>query len=274
MSASSTVLVVAYGIDQLDLAWVPADAPVVIVHNDDVLSAEDCAHPLVTHLRPGSNLGFGAGMNLALSVVATERVILCNPDTELTSDHFTALDAGDDDTILTVPLVEADGTPNAVVNPYWSVSSFLLTAFRMGRFAPRGGRLRTIAARVLGRDGADHLAALDHGAGEWPLTERWATAALLSAPTAALRSVDGFDEAFFLYYEDADLQQRLGRVSPDMRVRLQPVAPGRHLVGGCASSSTAKSSVATHRRHSARLYAARQPGVRWRVATALVGAGS
>jgi len=274
MNPQSTVMIVAYGIDRIDLAWIPPTTPVVIVHNDEALSENACDHPMVTHLWPGRNLGFGAGMNRALDAAVTPRVILCNPDTELTEHHFAALDRGDERTIVTVPLVESDGTPNAVVNPYWSVPAFVLTAFRLGRFAPRGGWVRRTATRVLGRNGADHMAALEHGAGEWLLTDRWATGALFSVSTEALRAVGGFDEEFFLYYEDADLQQRLARRFPDMRVRLDAVSPGRHLVGGCAIDTSDRISVATHRRQSAQLYAARQEGAGWRVAEALVGARS
>lgn len=274
MSGRSTVLIVAYGIDHLDLGWVPRETQIVIVHNDEVLPESACIHPRIKHLHPGRNLGFGAGMNLALETVGSERVILCNPDTELNERHFAALNKGDASTIVTIPLVESDGTPNAVVNPYWSVTAFLLTAFRLGRFAPRGGRLRSLASRVLGRNGSDHLAALEHGAGDWSLAERWATGALLSAPVDVLRAVGGFDEAYFLYYEDADLQQRVAREFPHMRVCLEPVSPGRHLVGGCAVNQTDKVDVAVHRRASARLYASRQPGAGWRLAEALVGARS
>ncbi|NCG24107.1 MAG: hypothetical protein GWP47_08270 [Actinobacteria bacterium] len=274
MNPRSTVLIVAYGVDHLDLGWVPDEAPIVIVHNDHALADEACIHPRITHLRPGRNLGFGSGMNLALKTVVTDRVIFCNPDTELTVEHFEALDDGDDSSIVTVPLVESDGTPNAVVSPYWSVPAFLLTVFRLGRFAPRGGRLRATALRVLGRYGAGHLASLEQDAGEWPLMERWATGALFSAPTDALRSVGGFEEDYFLYYEDADLQQRLAREFPEMRVRLEPVVPGRHLVGGCAKTPADQVNVAVHRRESARLYASRQRGICWRMAGALIGARS
>ncbi|MEO0493731.1 MAG: hypothetical protein AAF081_09965 [Actinomycetota bacterium] len=270
---ASSVVIVAYGVDTLSLDWVPDTAEVIVVHNDDALSDAACVHPNVVHVRPGRNVGFGAGVNLGLARVTTERVILCNPDTALERVHFDALDGGDTDSIVTIPLVEADGTPNAVVNPYWTIPTFLATVFRLGRFAPRGGALRQVATRVL-RGGGDHVDALRHEAGEWSLQDRWVTGALLSAPTEAMRAVGGFDETYFLYYEDADLQQRLAQRFPSMKVELRDVEPGVHLVGGCAVDDETRAAVADHRRVSAKTYAGRQPGLGWRLTEAMVGATS
>lgn len=272
LTRGSTVLVVAYGITELDLGWVPGDQSAIVVHNDDQLRGDSVAHPRVRHVRPGANVGFGAGMNLALAEVTTDRVILCNPDTALRRAHFDALDAfGADPVIATVPLLEADGTPNAVVNPYWSVPAFLATAYRLGRFAPRGGRARAAASRLLGRNGTAHLDALAQGRGEWSIHDRWVSGAVFSMPTAELRSVGGFDEDYFLYFEDADLHQRLGAAYPDLMVRMVDIDPARHFVGG-SDSAGGSAVVARHRFRSARTYASRQPGVAWRVAErALVG---
>ncbi|MEM8704976.1 MAG: hypothetical protein AAGE98_00850 [Actinomycetota bacterium] len=271
LTRGSTVLIVAYGITELDLSWVPTDGDVVVVHNDDRLTPDACDHPGVRHVEPGANVGFGAGMNLALAEVTTDRVILCNPDTALTVDHFRALDAAAAEPVIsTVPLLEADGTPNAVVNPYWSVPAFLATAYRLGRFAPRGGRARDAASRLLGRNGAEHLGALAQGSGEWSIHDRWVSGAVFSAPTAELRSVGGFDEDYFLYFEDADLHQRLAVANPDLVVRMADIEPAHHFVGGSAGGGG--DVVARHRFRSARTYASRQPGVAWRVAErALVG---
>src|SRR4051812_9413167 len=91
---SATAVYVAYAIDRLDVGWLPDDTPVVVVHNDDRLP-EDAVGGAVTHVRPGGNVGFGAGVNAALPYVATDRVVLLNPDTELRDVHWRALtDAG------------------------------------------------------------------------------------------------------------------------------------------------------------------------------------
>lgn len=263
------MLVVAYGVKYVDLNWVPPDVEVFVVHNDDNLSAAPVTHPCVRNLHPDRNVGFGAGMNLALASVTSERVILCNPDTHLEAVHFEVLDDADPSTIVAVPLVDERGTPNAVVNPYWSIPAFAATAWRLGRFAPKDSRRRQFFSRLLGTAGSAHLEALAQKPGRWPLSERWVSGAVCSLPTAAMRAVGGFDEDYFLYFEDADLQQRLGRFDPALCVELKDVRPGRHTVGGSASQAE-RHTILRHRRRSARIYASRQVGIGWRVMEALL----
>ena len=261
-----TVVYVAYGVDAIDLDWIPSGVPVVIVHNDERL--EPPRRPGTSSLHPGTNLGFGAGVNHALAVVRTERVVLCNPDTELRPIHFDALAAAPAADAATISLVEPDGTPNAVVSGYWNPVAFVATALRLGRLAPRGSRARRLATVVLGRWGRSHRDALTHRRGTWPLTERWASAAVLALPVDALQAIGGFDDSYFLYYEDADLQQRLARRFPEMSIHLLDVEPAVHQVGG--SDTGTSSPVAGHRLEAALVYGRRQPGLAWRAATAFV----
>ena len=97
---------------------------------------------------------------------------------------------------------------------------------------------------------------------------------MLSLPTEALRAVGGFDEDYFLYFEDADLHQRLARDFPALRIRLPDVEPARHAVGGCATTYEDRRAVARHRRASARVYASRQPGRPWRFAESVLAVGA
>ena len=150
---SVAVIYVAYGVSGIDLAWIPQDVAVIVVHNDDRLTEARCQHRGAIHMHPSRNLGFGAAVNEAMWLVGAERVILCNPDTILEPIHFRALTRVGPDEIVTVPLSEENGSLNAVVSPYWGVAGFVATALRLGRFAPRGGRLRATATRLLGRWG-------------------------------------------------------------------------------------------------------------------------
>lgn len=270
--SAATVVYVAYGVETVDLDWLPKGTPVVIVHNDDRFD-RGSVRAGVTHVDSGGNVGFGAGVNAALPLVETPRVLLCNPDTLLTAAHFEVLAGAADDEIVTVPLVEESGIPNSVVNEYWGPLAFLATARRLGRFAPRGGVLRRLVSPLLGGWGRAHADSLRQTTGRWPLGERWASGAVLSIPTEAMRRVGGFDEAYFLYYEDTDLQQRLARTDPSLSLRLAEVEPGMHAVGASGEVSTGDSvAVARYRRHAARVYAGRQPGVAWRLVEAMVGA--
>lgn len=266
--AGLTVVYVAYGVDRLQLDWLPAETPVVVVRNDDRLAPPDRAGVVV--VEPGANLGFGAAINRALALVETPRVLLCNPDTDLSRAHFDTMAASPADELVALPLVQPDGTANSVINGYWGPVAFVATALRLGRFAPRHGVVRRLLAPLLGRWGRAHRASLDNEAGSWSLADRWATAAVLALPVAEVRAVGGFDDAYFLYYEDADLQQRLAARFPHLRLRLLDGPPGVHEVGGSATGE--RSAVARHRRAAAVIYARRQPGLCWRLAALVVAA--
>jgi N-acetylglucosaminyl-diphospho-decaprenol L-rhamnosyltransferase len=262
--AAATVIVVAFRSTQLDLSWVPADADVIVVHNDDSLAESAAVHPRVRHLRSGGNVGFGAGVNLALPLVATERVILANPDVIAGATHWRALAGADPDEIVAVPLRDGRGVLTSIVNAYPTPASATLTAYRAGRLLPRGSARRERLAGLLGRWGRQHRDLVDARGGRWPLATHWASAALLSVDTARLRDVDGFDRGYFLYMEDVDLCRRLGERHPGMTVRLAGVEPATHSVGGSAVNARDRTTVDLHYLASIRRYAAGQHGVGWR----------
>ncbi len=268
--SAATAVYVAFGVTTLDLAWIPDEVSVLIVHNDDLLPETDAVHPGAVHIRPGCNVGFGAGVNLALDQVDTDRVVLCNPDTVLAPHHWVALVAAGPDEVVTLGLTSADGVANSVVNRYWNLPAFVGTALRLGRFVPRHGSMRRVIAGLLGSWGAGHSESLAAQAGDWPLGERWGSGAVLSLPTVAVRAVGGFDEGYFLYYEDADLQQRMAAHDLTLRIRLADVPAGEHAVGGSVGT-TSNREVARIRRRSAARYAQRQPGSAWHLTGRLVG---
>jgi N-acetylglucosaminyl-diphospho-decaprenol L-rhamnosyltransferase len=277
--ANTTVVVVAYGNRRLDLSWVPDATPVVLVHNDDSLVAINCPSSLLTHVRPGRNLGFGQGVNEALRHVRTPRVLLANPDTELTPRHWALLDTGDADEIITVPQSDDLGRPNSVVNLYPTAAVLLAQAWRVGRWLPRGSRARALAARLLGRQGSVHVDLLTPtSAGQLerllPLREFWVSGSLLSLHTERLRAVDGFSDRFFLYYEDVDVCARMAERFPEMRIRLRSGAgPALHTVGASARSAGAR-KVRHIRRQSAGRYAGAQKGRAWSTCAAVLALAS
>lgn len=268
----TTVVVVAYGNRALHLSWVPSGTPVVLVHNDDSVVDVRCGSSLVTHVRPGRNLGFGGGVNVALAHVQTRRVLLVNPDTELTGQHWRLLDDGEADEIVTVPQIDELGRPNSVVNLYPTPLALLAQGWRLGRWLPRGSRARTAAARLLGRQGVAHVALLAPSSTQaerlLPLREHWVSGSVLSLDADRLRAVGGFSDRFFLYYEDVDVCARLAHRFPDMRIGLRSGGgPALHTVGASASSAGAR-TVRRIRRESARRYATGQQGRRWSISAA------
>ena len=262
-----TALFVAYATPSIDLVWIAPDADVLIVHNDRSLDRERVSHPRLRHLDTGSNVGFGAAVNRALREVRSERVVLCNPDLALARLHWDALVAAEPHETVTVPLVDGDGRPTSVVSRYPTPLAHLASGLRLGRLAPRGTRRRRGFATGLGRWGRAHNASLRSPVGSWPLTTRWASGAALSLDTERLRAVGGFDERYFLYYEDVDLCRRLAAAYPESVVRVADVPAGIHPVGASGGASDAATA---HRLDAALRYARRQTGMRWRVTSRIL----
>jgi GT2 family glycosyltransferase len=78
----------------------------------------------------------------------------------------------------------------------------------------------------------------------------WLSGACMLARVSALTSVGGFDERYFLYWEDADLCRRLRAAGHE--VRYVPSATAVHRVGQSSRTARASSIRAFH--ESAYLY--------------------
>lgn len=262
--ASVAAIFVAYGIEELDLSWIPTDVAVHVVHNDSILDPESVRHPGVRHHVMSRNIGFGAGMNVAAKVTDAHRLVMCNPDTVATPEHWNALASGDAQEITCIAQVDRAGYPTSVVNRYPTPLAQIATGLRLGRFVPRTSRLRRPLASLAGRWASDNAASLSIRSGRWPITTHWASGAMFSLDADRFRSLGGFDESYFLYFEDIDLCRRWGLRYPDTEIVMPATRAATHGVGGSATSGLAAERVAVQHLRSARLYAARQPGPGWR----------
>jgi N-acetylglucosaminyl-diphospho-decaprenol L-rhamnosyltransferase len=267
MRASSLVMVL-YGTDQLELDWVPDDTPIILVHNDRRLDPTLVHADGVAHLMAERNLGFGGGVNLGLSEVDTPRTVICNPDTELSAMHWDALQSDDPDEVRAIALDDATGRPTAVVNPYPSAFGHLAAGWRLGRVFPRGSRRRELFGRLAGGWARANVESFALTSGRWSLRTHWISGAVFSIDTERLRSVGGFDDRYFLYFEDIDLCRRLGVTFPEMAIVMTPVPAGVHAVGGSTDSTGSGRRTRSMHLASARRYAAQQPGWSWAVCRA------
>ena len=104
----------------------------------------------------------------------------------------------------------------------------------------------------------------DARTGDGSVTVDWLSGACLLARREALHRVNGFDERYFLYWEDADLCRRVRELGA--QVRYVPAATAVHRVGQSSRSVRASSIRAFH--ESAYLYyathvASASPLKRW-----------
>ena len=190
------------------------------------------------------NAGFGAAVNQAVRTTDARLLWLLNPDCEVLPGAFAALagtlDGHADCAIAAPQLLNADGTtqesargePDAWTGLFGRHS--ILT-----RFFPRA-RLARQNLRA-----ADLVASQPDSA---PVD--WVMGAAMLIRRGPFDSVGGFDERFFLYWEDADLCRRLRERG--FTTRYVPSARLVHTGGASARTQRREATYAFHR--SAYLY--------------------
>ncbi|GAS93707.1 dTDP-Rha:a-D-GlcNAc-diphosphoryl polyprenol, a-3 -L-rhamnosyl transferase [Mycolicibacterium canariasense] len=170
----------------------------------------------VTVLSDGTNHGFGGGVNRAvagaLAVLADDDVslIVVNPDCVVTPDVVDRLitRVGADDAGMVAPRMRyPDGRVGFAGGPWPSVLKEVAAATRLDDLLPVGLRNKIIAGggRILGRRNtlADSLV---EGV---ELEVDWVSGFCFAIRSELFTAVGGFDEDYFLYYEDVDLAHRV-----------------------------------------------------------------
>ncbi|WP_116364888.1 glycosyltransferase [Parahaliea mediterranea] len=162
-----------------------------------------------------ANLGFGAGHNRVLDGLDSDCHLILNPDVELASDALqqalAALYAAPEIALMAPAVRGSDGGIEFLCKRY---PSLLVLLARASGQAWLHRLLRRSVANYEMRELAQARELLDV-----PLV----SGCCMVLRTQALQSVGGFDERFFMYFEDFDLSIRvagLGRVvfNPAMRI--------------------------------------------------------
>ena len=172
-------------------------------------------YPAVRLLSLPGNLGFGAAVNRAAAEARGDAMLLLNADAWLLPGALDALAArlaGEPRLAWVAPrLLYPDGRPQFAWEPEVSLLGEAARKVR-NRFEAREWS-HTLLPRA--------LALLGPG---------WYTAACALVRLAAFREVGGFDERFFLYFEDTDLCLRLRRAG--WRLAQEPAAWVVHVSAG------------------------------------------
>ena len=175
--------------------------------------------PAVRLLRSKVNLGFAAANNLALGMVRGRYVLLLNPDAELSpetiSEAVAAMDAAPQVAVMGGLLLDEVGRSQPSARKFPSLLNELLTISGLAARFPR--------SRLFGRfdrswADAQQEADID-----------WAPGAFNIIRRGAITHLGGFDERFFLYYEEVDLCRRIRAAG--WRIRYQPQLRVRHIGG-------------------------------------------
>ena len=204
-------------------------------------------HPQVRLLHTGGNIGYGAAVNAGLAGARGRHALVANPDVRF--------------------------EPGAV-------DELLAVAARWPRAATVGPAIRTPEGELY--PSARDLPRLSTGAGHalvgwaWPgnpwtaryrrereapreRTAGWLSGSCFLVDLEAFRAVGGFDPGYFMYFEDVDLAERLGRAG-----YLHVYAPTAVVVheGGHATRREPHRMQRVHHTSALRYLAGRYPGRR------------
>lgn len=155
--------------------------------------------PHLRILRNGGNLGFGAGCNRAAAVARGDALLFLNPDCRIESDTIARLRAHLDGSVglLGAAIVDVDGRPEPASrrrDPL--IRRALTTAIGLARWESIWPALAGTNLPL--RDNLPMLENLQAVSG-----------ALMLMPRAVFERVHGFDQGYFLHFEDMDLCRRV-----------------------------------------------------------------
>jgi hypothetical protein len=220
----------------------PSGGEIIVVDNastdgsPEYIAAE---FPAVKLIAGGSNPGFGAANNRGAAAAAGRGFLFLNTDTVVGPGSIgrlrAALDGSPGTGAVGPALVHPDGSyqvsfgrwvgflgqlvQKTVLNPYWK---------------------RALGRRVR------------------PLRPGWLSAACCLVRREAFEAAGGFDETFFLYFEDIDLCRRIRREG--WRLLFEPRARVVHIGGGSTAARPAEARF-EYRRGQLRYYTKHAPAL-------------
>lgn len=206
--------------------------------------------PNVTFRPTGGNLGYGGGANRGMAALPAEIewVVVANPDIEWSPGSVDELLAA----TTRWPRGGAFGPlirePNGKVYP-------------SARLLPSLGR--GIGHGTLGRLWPDNPWTRSYRQSDTEIVERtsgWLSGSCMLLRRAAFDEVHGFDERYFMYFEDVDLGDRIGQAG--WQNVYVPSAEVTH-IGGHATSRAPAFMLAAHHESAYRYLADRHQGPRW-----------
>ena len=197
----------------------PKDKYEVIVVNNDAnenTALEELQHTYTfSLLHAQRNIGFGAANNQAAKLARGSVLVFLNPDTALLQadlsqihDHFRAFPRCG---ILGLRLLLPDGT----IQPWSAGNKVTLWDIIRNNIGFPTSRETWLKEETSSVD--------------------WVSGGAFAMPRNIFRTVDGFDEQFFLYFEDVDLCYRVQRMGYE--VTLFPGAKALHRNGQSSAST-------------------------------------
>lgn len=181
--------------------------------DDEGLSLEELSHILpevvaekieLRLIQGHGNVGFGAGHNLVLPALDSKFHLVLNPDVIVDDKCLSAglefMEANGDVAVSSPCARYADSSKQYLCKQYPSVLTFIIRGF-----LPQP--LRTLFAKRLGKYEMHSLSESEPTKGI-PIV----SGCFMLCKTSALQELGGFDQRYFLYFEDFDLCLRIAEL--------------------------------------------------------------
>lgn len=164
-------------------------------------------YPEVSVIELPKNIGFGAGHNIVINMVESDYHIIVNPDIFVhegsIADLSTYMDNNPNIAIASPKIMNTDGTEQYLPKRYPKMKYFL-----GGRFEKYGKLFKKWRAEYTRCN--ENISQ--------PTEIDFCTGCFMFCRTSSLKSVGGFDERYFLHFEDADLTREMKKVGKTMFV--------------------------------------------------------
>ncbi len=175
----------------------------------------------------GRNAGFSVANNAGFAATRSRHVLVLNPDTLVDPGSLDLLvdflDAHPEAGLVAPRLVNTDGTDQLTARAFPTPAAALFgRRSPLTRLFPNN---RFSTAFLAGRDAPT----------DRPFRVDWVSGAVMAAPRAIVELTGGFDEEFFMFWEDADWCHRIA--NHGYTVWCQPAARVVHDEGGTRGKS-------------------------------------
>lgn len=217
---------------------------VFVVNNDRTEPLELTSR--VRLIQNDANVGFARACNQGIAASTGDLVVLINPDTVVKEDFFEQVEAFFEEDpsagVAGPKILDSDGNLQLSARREISMVSGLLGRTSvLTRLFPKSSFVKSQFPAVTATAG--------------PMAVDWVSGACMAVRRKSLEQVEGFDERFFMYFEDADLCRRVREAGwfvyyvPDIEVV--------HQTGGSSRSKPKaiwllhKSAFLYHRKHGA-----------------------
>lgn len=180
----------------------PSQITVVDNNSADIKATEQLTKNLgVNLLKLGKNVGYGSAVNKAVPVLPADltTLLVCNPDSELTAEAVIGLSKSVQEKIVGVAGPRIYNEDGSVYPSARSIPSI------------RNGVGHALFANIwLSNPWTKSYLSEAHLQNS-TVSTGWVSGACLAIRRELFTEVDGFDDNYFMYFEDVDLGYRLGK---------------------------------------------------------------